>query len=268
MILSLSFSLPGAFSAALDDEATSTAGASSPSLSSWRRLFFVDADFPKNRFAGGCSWESCRLVATRYPDMWICSSEKPPVPVLLVQVLVYLHLVGHQSGGSGRSLTRSMSPTCSYSFLTKSHLCENIDCRRVRPLLWMEGVHCSHVRSRVQDMFFAFELMPRHVKTHDDGQQRLNRVLDIVHRLSDATRCRNGLEFGRLCGEDLQVIGRLQANVQWEHVFPRRCELFVTFSSTEDKLLGFKSYVQWACARHPGLLLDWSDTDNFSPVLE
>ena len=85
--------------------------------------------------------------------------------------------------------------------------------------------------------------MPRHVKTNDAGQQRLNRVLDIVHRPSDAARCRNGLKFGRLCYDDLQVIGRLQANVQWEHVLPRRCELIVTFSSTEDKVLGFKSDV-------------------------
>ena len=92
-------------------------------------------------------------------------------------------------------------------------------------------------------VFFAFELMPRHVKTNDAGQQRLNRVLDIVHRLWDATRCHKGLKFGRLCYDDLQVIGRLQANVLWDHVFPRRCELIVTFSSTEDKVLGFKSDV-------------------------
>ena len=150
--------------------------------------------------------------------------------MLLFQVLVYPHLVGHQSGGSGRSLTRSMSPACSCRFLPRSHLCENnIDCRRACPLLRMKGVHCGHVRSRVQDMFFAFELMPRHVKTDDAGQQRLNSVLDIVLRLSDATRGRNGLKFARLWYDDLQDSNKYSMGAR----LPHRCEVIVTCSSTE-----------------------------------
>ena len=86
-----------------------------------------------------------------------------PVPVLLFQVLVYLNLVGHQSssGGSGRSLTRSMSPTCSYSFLPRSHLCENIDCRRVHPLCgWRAYIVSMSAAVFKTCFFFAFELMP------------------------------------------------------------------------------------------------------------
>ena len=59
----------------------------------------------------------------------------------------------------------------------------------------MKGVHYGHVRSHGQDMLFAFD---RHVKTDDAGQQRLNSVLDIVRRLSEATRGRNGLKFATL----------------------------------------------------------------------
>ena len=122
-----------------------------------------------------------------------------------------------------------MSPACSCRFLPRSHLCENIDCRRACPLLRMKGVHCGHVRSRIQDMFFAFELMPRHVKTDDAGQQRLNSVLDIVLRLSDATRGRNGLKFARLWHDGLQDSNKYSMGAR----LPHRCEVIVTCSSTE-----------------------------------